>query len=72
VNNEPISKGDLDSFKVALEKDLQSFVIARENSILKWVVAVQLAFFAIQVTTLLGTAGLILGGVYYILTHYTK
>jgi hypothetical protein len=59
-----------DSEKPATKADLERFVIERENALLKWVITVQLAFFAIQVTTLLTFSGAILGGVYYILIHF--
>jgi hypothetical protein len=47
----------------------REYVIEREKDVLKWVVHVSLIFFGIQVSALLAVAGLILAGVYWLLTH---
>jgi hypothetical protein len=47
----------------------REYVAEREKDILKWVVQVSLTFLGIQLGALLAIAGLILGGVYFIITH---
>jgi hypothetical protein len=65
--DQPATKRDLR--EALLSYATREYSAEREKETLKWFVQVSLTFLGIQIGALLGVAGLILGGVYWIVNH---